>query len=55
MRLEVFDVAENLVFDSGFQPGNIRQWTIRGKFKQAVPDGTYQLAITIREFDGRLS
>jgi hypothetical protein len=55
MRLEVFDVAENLVFDSGFQPGNIRRWTIRGKFKQAVPDGTYQLAITIRDFDGRLS
>ena len=55
MRLEVFDAAGVEVFDSGFRAGNVRDWSLKRKRSQAIADGTYQLVVTIRDLDGRLS
>ena len=51
-RLEVFDASGATVFDSGFQPGNIRDWDAR---TSGLADGAYTCALTTRELSGRLS
>ena len=51
-RLEVFDASGATVFDSGFQPGNVRDWDARAS---GLADGTYTCALTARDMSGRLS
>lgn len=49
MRLEVFDAAGAPVFDTGFRPGSVRDWTLRGAHGDALPDSTYLCVVTVRE------
>ena len=51
-RLEVYDAAGSPVFDSGFLPGNVRDW---GASAAGLADGTYACVLTSRELSGRLS
>lgn len=49
-RLEVYDASGAPVFDSGFLPGNVRDWSAAG-----LADGRYTCALTARDLAGRLS
>lgn len=51
-RLEVYDSSGAAVFDSGFQPGNVRNWAAQAS---SLPDGTYSCVLTARDLSGRLS
>ena len=51
-RLEVYDSAGAAVFDSGFLPGNVRDWASQAS---RLPDGTYSCVLTARDLSGRLS
>lgn len=51
-RLEVYDASGAAVFDSGFLPGNVRDWAAQAS---GLPDGTYSCVLTARDLSGRLS
>ena len=51
-RLEVYDAAGAAVFDSGFLPGNVRDWAAQAG---GLADGTYSCVLTARDLSGRLS
>lgn len=55
MRLEVFDSSGASVFDTGFKPGNMRDWRLRGTHGQMLPDSTYLCVVTVRELSGRMT
>ncbi|HJU54240.1 MAG TPA: hypothetical protein VJ715_06705 [Pyrinomonadaceae bacterium] len=55
MRLEVFDSSGASVFDTGFKPGSMRDWRLRGTHGQALPDSTYLCVVTVRELSGRMT
>jgi hypothetical protein len=55
MRLEVFDASGQPVFDTGFRPGNVRDWRLADTHGGRLVDGTYLCAVTVRELTGRLS
>jgi hypothetical protein len=55
MRLEVFDPSGAPVFDTGFKPGNVRDWSLRGTYGQVLPDSTYLCVVTVRELSGRMT
>src|SRR5689334_615936 len=54
LRLEVFSPSGATVFNSDFKPGNVQDWTLADQFGQALPDGSYQCAVTVRELSGKL-
>ncbi len=51
-RLEVYDAAGTPVFDSGFLPGNVRDFS---HGSAGLADGSYAVVLTSREVSGRLS
>ncbi|MCA1633429.1 MAG: hypothetical protein LC802_06845, partial [Acidobacteria bacterium] len=51
-RLEVYDSSGAPVFDSGFLPGNVRDFAPRAA---GISDGSYACVLTSRELSGRLS
>ena len=51
-RLEVYDSSGSPVFDSGFLPGNVRDWAARAA---GLADGAYTCVLTARDLAGRLS
>ncbi|HWS55074.1 MAG TPA: tail fiber domain-containing protein [Pyrinomonadaceae bacterium] len=51
-RLEVYDSSGAAVFDSGFLPGNVRDWAAQAS---GLSDGTYSCVLTARDLSGRLS
>jgi hypothetical protein len=54
MRLEVFDASGSTLYNSEFQAGNVRDWSLEDKQGQRLPDGTYLCVITVRDLSGRL-
>lgn len=54
MRLEVFDAGGSTLYNSEFQGGNVRDWSLEDKQGQRLPDGTYLCVITVRDLSGRL-
>ena len=55
MRLEVFDPSGQPVFDTGFKPGNVRDWRLVGTHGQLLPDSSYLCVVTIKDLSGKLS
>lgn len=55
MRLEVFAPGGESIYNSDFQPGNIRDWALRDKQGQPLNDGMYLCVVTLRSLSGRLS
>ncbi|MGA9996323.1 MAG: hypothetical protein WBP93_12970 [Pyrinomonadaceae bacterium] len=55
MRVEVFNASGDSLYSSEFQQGNVRDWSLQDKQGQALPDGTYQCVVTLRDLSGRLS
>lgn len=55
MRLEVFDADGQAVLDTGFQPGNVRDWPVTDAKGQRLSDGAYSCVVTVRELSGRMS
>ncbi len=54
LRLEVFSVASDLLFDSGFQPGSIRDWQFKDQQGQPLAEGSYLCVVTVKDLSGRL-
>src|ERR1051325_10691948 len=54
LRLEVFSAASDLLFDSGFHPGNIRDWQFKDQQGRPFADGSYLCVVTIKDLSGRL-
>ena len=54
MRLEVFNDSGDSLYNSGFQPGSVRDWTLEDKTGQPLPDGSYLCVVTFRDVSGRL-
>jgi hypothetical protein len=55
VRLEVFDAAGETVLDTGFNPGNVRDWTLQNSRGKRLPDGDYVCVLAVRESAGRLT
>ncbi len=55
MRVEVFNAGGDPVYNSDFQAGNVRDWTLRGKPGQRLADGAYLCVVTVRDLSGRLA
>ncbi|HJU54434.1 MAG TPA: hypothetical protein VJ715_07685 [Pyrinomonadaceae bacterium] len=55
LRLEVFDDAGDPVFDTGFKPGNLRDWRLTNARGQRMTDGGYLCVVTVKELSGRLT
>ncbi|HVG29515.1 MAG TPA: hypothetical protein VM864_07330 [Pyrinomonadaceae bacterium] len=55
VRLEVFDAGGASVYSSGFQPGNVRDWSPVDKQGQALADGSYLCVVTVRGVSKRMS
>lgn len=55
MRLEIFNTSGDLLYSSEFQPGNVRDWGLKDKSGQSIPDGSYVSVVTVRDFSGKLS
>ena len=54
MRLEVFDAGGGSLYNSDFQPGNVRDWALEDNLGQRLADGSYLCAVTVRDVSGRL-
>src|SRR5688572_19645279 len=54
-RLEIFDATGAAIFDSGFLPGGVRNWSPQQAGQTTPVDGTYQCVVTARDLSGRLS
>ena len=54
MRLEVFSSAGDQLFDTGFQPGTIREWNLKDKKGESLPDGSYLCIVTVKDLAGSL-
>lgn len=55
VRLEVFDANGASVYNSEFQPGNVRDWALLNKQGQALSDGSYLCVVTVRGVSKRMS
>jgi hypothetical protein len=55
VRLEVFDSNGASVYNSEFQPGNVRDWTPQDKQGQSLADGSYLCVVTLRGVSKRMS
>lgn len=55
MRVEVFNANGDSLYNSEFQAGNVRDWSLDDKLGQRLADGTYTCVVTIRDLSGRLS
>ncbi len=55
MRLEVFDAAGEVVLDTGFNPGSVRDWTLTNSRGKRLPDGDYLCVVAVRESAGQLT
>jgi hypothetical protein len=55
VRLEVFDAGGASVYNSEFQPGNVRDWALVDKQGQALADGSYLCVVTVRGLSKRMS
>jgi hypothetical protein len=55
VRLEVFDVAGQKVFDSSFIQGNLYDWRITDQQGQHLADGSYLFVVTVRDLSDKLS
>src|SRR2546428_2387742 len=47
MRLEVFNANGDSLYNSDFQVGNMRDWSLQDKLGQPVADGSYLCVITL--------
>ena len=54
MRLEVLDAGGASLYNSGFQPGSLRDWDLEDGRGQRLPDGSYQCVVTFRDLSGRV-
>lgn len=56
MRLEVFSLAGDKVFDSDFRPGDILDWRLSGSVasQSGLPDDDYLCLVTLRDLSGQL-
>ena len=55
MRLEVFSPGGDSLYNSGFQPGTVRDWAVQDRQGQPLADGAYLCVVTLRDLTGRLS
>jgi hypothetical protein len=55
VRLEVFDAGGASVYNSEFQPGNVRDWALLDKQGQPLADGSYLCVVTLRGSSKRMS
>jgi hypothetical protein len=55
MRLEVFNMSGDTLYNSEFQAGNVQEWALEDKLGQRLPDASYLCVITARDLSGRLS
>src|SRR5262245_2659400 len=55
MRLEVYASDGQRVFDSGFKPGTILDWTMLDEQRQRYPAGAYLCVIGAKSLSGRVS
>src|SRR6185503_17686719 len=54
IRMEIYAATGELVSDSGLRNGNIIDWK-QTDAQQAMPDGTYLVVVTVRDFKGNLN
>ena len=55
IRLEVFGAGEAKVFDSGLQPGNVLDWSLRDLEAQPLFEGTFGCVLTLRDLSGQVA
>ncbi|HZS04976.1 MAG TPA: hypothetical protein VFD58_09095 [Blastocatellia bacterium] len=55
LRLEVFSVAGERVFDSDFRLGNLLDWAGQDQQGRRLLDGAYRCLVTVRDLAGRTS
>jgi len=55
MRLEVLSQSGELLYDSGFRPGNLLEWTVQNQQGFALPDGLHGCLVTVEDLYGRVS
>jgi hypothetical protein len=53
IRLEIYNAAGNVVFDSSLRKGNLVDWKITDA-TQAITDGSYLCVVTVMDFQGKL-
>jgi hypothetical protein len=51
LRLEVFNQAGEMVYDSGLMSGAELSWTLRNLSGEAVPSGLYAYTLTVKEMN----
>jgi len=49
IRLEVFNPAGEMIFDSGLVTGQELSWVLRSKSDEAIPSGLYAYTLTVRD------
>ena len=54
VRMEIYAATGELVSDSGLRNGNIIDWK-QTDAQQAMPDGTYLVVVTVKDFKGNLN
>lgn len=54
VQLEVFNLAGELIFDSGEVEGKAFQWHLNNKKGQVVANGVYLYVVTVRGFEGEI-
>ena len=55
IRLEVFDLGGNLVYDSGPRLGNLLDWDWQNQQGDRLADDLYRCAVTVEDFSGLAS
>jgi hypothetical protein len=55
IRLEVLSQAGEPVFDSGFQPGNRFEWSVKDQQGSGLRDGVYGCLVTLADLNGQMS
>jgi len=53
MEVRVYNLAGNIIFDSGFRIGQMLQWNLRSN-NRPVANGVYLYVISVRGFDGKV-
>ena len=54
VRMEIYAATGELVSDSGLRNGNIIDWKLTDA-QQEMPDGTYLVVVTVKDFKGNLN
>src|SRR5262249_1829649 len=55
MRLEIFGASGESLYNSEFQAGNVRDWSLSDKKGQPLGDGSYVCVVTVRDLSGKMS